>query len=41
MVCGNWGDFNTFSTLWLHVPLNDRIIMQYVEMFYCGHIHEL
>ena len=22
MVCGNWGDFNAFSTLWLHVPLS-------------------
>ena len=21
MVCGNWGDFNAFSILWLHVPL--------------------
>ena len=21
MVCGNWGNFNAFSTLWLHVPL--------------------
>ena len=21
MVCGNWGDFNAFSTRWLHVPV--------------------
>ena len=27
MVCGNWGDFNAFSILWLHVPLSVIILI--------------
>ena len=30
MVCGNWGDFNAFSTLWLHVPLRSLNFTSFV-----------